>query len=95
MSELLISLKARKETASEYIRNLDMGIEVHLLSQQIKAIEKREVNLKGFEALLDEFEKRAITNAESGGGYPEDIPLKEMDYKEIRTELLNYVDSLM
>ena len=95
MSELLFSLKARKEAASVYSMNKDMGIEVFLLSQQIKAIEKREISIKSFEALLNEFDECAISRANSGGGHPDDIPLKEIDYQEIRTELLNYLDSLM
>ncbi len=91
MSELLVSLKARLERTSAYLYNSTMQIESELLKVQIKAIEERLPFLKDFETLLNEFERRAIVNAESGGGHPEDIPFKKEDYKEIRAELLAYV----
>jgi hypothetical protein len=95
MSELLASLKARREEAKSFIYNPNLRIEVLLLNAQIEAIEKRIVPIKGFEALLKEFEECAISNANSGGGYPQDIPLKEEDYKEAKAELLNYLNALL
>jgi hypothetical protein len=95
MSELLIALKARRDAAKDFSMNNDMYVESYLLIAQIKAIEKREVAIKGFEVLLNHFEKCAIINAESGGGHPEDIPLKKADYKMVRAELLSYINDLI
>jgi hypothetical protein len=95
MSELLVSLKARRKAARGYVYNTDMGIEANLLDAQIKAIEKRAVTIKVFKALLKEFEECTISKANSGGGHPEDIPLKEADYEEAKAELLNYLNALL
>jgi hypothetical protein len=95
MSELLASLKARREVAKSFTSNTDLKIEVLLLNAQIEAIKKRIVPIKGFEALLKDFEECAISNANSGGGYPQDIPLKEVDYEEAKAELLKYLNALL
>ena len=41
--------------------------------------------------LIDEFEMAAIANATKGGGHPDDMPLKEQDYKTAKKKLIAFI----
>jgi hypothetical protein len=41
--------------------------------------------------LIEEFEMAAIANATSGGGHPDDIPLKQKDYQDAKKKLIEFI----
>jgi hypothetical protein len=47
-------------------------------------------NLSYFYQLLRKFEQAAINHAISGGGHPDDIPLKKEDYLEAKKRIIGY-----
>jgi hypothetical protein len=53
----------------------------------MRAVEKELVDL------LDQLLEAAIENARSGGGHPDEIPLKEFHYKTCRREFLRWTSS--